>query len=110
MRPTEFMAWRGRDRLLAEALLEYEDSFCPGCGQPKDKAWDPASNGAWEAESIVCESCAAMQRAENETKEPEPGSMQYAVFNEDDYERAKARGWTGKPKQPNVEPVVDETL
>lgn len=53
------MAWSARDRLLAESLLSYEDSLCPGCGQPRDRAWDPRTEGEWEVHEDFCQPCTA---------------------------------------------------
>ncbi len=57
MRPTKYAAWSARDRGLAEALIEYEDGLCPGCGQPVDHAWDPRSEGEYEAHERTCMAC-----------------------------------------------------
>lgn len=81
--------WSVRDRGLAEALTEYEDSFCSGCGQKKSVAWDEDTNGWWEVHDVVCEACAALEVARKETKDPEPGAMQYPVL-EDDYKPSGA--------------------
>lgn len=58
MRPSKFLRWPARDRRLAEALLSYEDGLCPGCGAPRDHAWDPRAEGEYEAEEHTCVACA----------------------------------------------------
>lgn len=35
------------------------DGLCGGCGEPRDEAWDPASEGTYEAEILRCHSCTA---------------------------------------------------
>lgn len=92
MQPSTFEAWPARDRGLAEALIEYEGSFCEGCGQPKDSAWDPESDGSFEVHEFTCSGCKAMAVHEKETTgEPEPGEKTYVSLNEKDYKIAKAR-------------------
>lgn len=51
-----------RDRLLSMALLAYEDSMCPGCGQPKDVTFNPDADGWFEVQEITCAGCAAQQQ------------------------------------------------
>lgn len=58
-----------QDRGLAEGLLAYEDGLCPGCGYPRDKAWDPRSEGEYEAEVHVCQGCAARDRKTKDSGE-----------------------------------------
>lgn len=36
----------------------HEDSLCPGCGQPKDHAWDPRNEGEYEVHKVTCQACA----------------------------------------------------
>jgi hypothetical protein len=51
-------AWTVADRALAEALDLYEAGLCPGCGQPKDRAWHPDQLGWMEVrDNLVCEGC-----------------------------------------------------
>jgi hypothetical protein len=69
VRPTEFASWSTRDRGLAEALIAWEDSLCPGCGNPRDQAWDPRSEGEWEAHKHRCEACAEKARATDGEKD-----------------------------------------
>lgn len=66
--------------LLSLALTAYEDSLCGGCGQPKDRAYNPDMDGWYEARAdIQCASCAAMDRHREETKKPEPGTKSYVI-------------------------------
>lgn len=78
--------WTARDRTLAEALLEYEDSFCPGCGQPKSKAWNDKTDGWWEQESLHCFACEMIENqrkiAEKSDKESEPGELTYMTLDD----------------------------
>lgn len=75
--------WSIRDRCLAEALTEHEDAVCSGCGQKKDAAWDEDTNGWWEAHTVVCEACAALEVARKETKDRDPGSLDYVTLSAD---------------------------
>lgn len=80
-RPHE--GWSVRDRGLAEALTEYEDRFCSGCGQRRDEAWDPVTSGHYEAHEQVCNACAAVDDAHKEHKEPVPGLKVFASLRGD---------------------------
>lgn len=78
----EFLrGWSSRDRGLAEALTELEDQRCGGCGQKRELAWDPDTNGWWDHHEVTCEACAELERAKAEAKDPEPGAKGYVVFN-----------------------------
>ena len=55
--------WSARDRGLAEALIAFEASTCSGCGQPVRLAWDPRTEGEWEAVKHTCEACKARASA-----------------------------------------------
>ncbi len=79
MRPTVYLGmcepggpWTARDRGLAEALLAYEAEECSGCGQPRHTAWDPRTEGEWEAERHICEACKAREALTADVK-PKPG-------------------------------------
>lgn len=73
-KPTEFLhVWSHRDRNLAQALLMYEGSRCSGCGQPAHLAHDSDTNGFWQAETIVCQACAAIAD-EGKNGEQTPGA------------------------------------
>lgn len=63
------------------ALLSYEDSLCPGCGQRKDVAFNPDSDGWFEAREVVCAGCAAKQNHEHgdQNRKPTPGAKVYVV-------------------------------
>lgn len=52
--------WLDSDRALALALTEYEQSLCPcGCGQPRELAWNPDSEGWWQVGHLRCYAGAA---------------------------------------------------
>lgn len=53
-------AWTSDDRDVMLALVEYEASLCPGCGQPKDHAWHPDMEGWFDEVEFTCHSCAAI--------------------------------------------------
>lgn len=59
----------------------HEASLCPcGCGFPRERAWDPESDGWLEARTRTCFAKAAAERwrAEN-GKEAEPGTLLYVI-------------------------------
>lgn len=63
----------------------HEASLCPcGCGFPREKAWDPESDGWLEARTRTCFAKAAAERwrAEN-AKEAEPGTLLYVTDTRD---------------------------
>ncbi|QAY69985.1 hypothetical protein [Xylanimonas protaetiae] len=62
-------AWLDRDRALAEVLLLYERSACPGCGMPKNSAWDPRSEGEFTVERHTCQACAEKDRVSSASKD-----------------------------------------
>jgi len=73
VRPSRYARWSTRDRGLAEALIAWEDSLCPGCGQPIDRAWDPRSEGEYEAHEHICEACKAKAAREKDGREHQAG-------------------------------------
>lgn len=84
--------WSDRDRALAQALIDYEESsFCPGCHQLKSKAFDPASEGEWELDVVAkCYACETLEgKNKDEAEEPLPGELQSLVLNEEGFKRAK---------------------
>lgn len=93
VRPTVLVEeWDERDRVLAEALIEYEEAaFCPGCGQLKSKAWDEDTSGSWQHAKIKCFACEGHEQAQKNDTEPEAGELKFLSLNEDDVRRAKAR-------------------
>lgn len=70
-------AWQPTDRMLATALTLYEQSLCPGCGQPREDCWNDAN--AWEMHTTTCGSCAVLERDREETKSPAPGRKAWTV-------------------------------
>lgn len=76
--------------MLAVALTLFERSLCPcGCGFPRDKAWDPESDGWFEARTKVCYAKAAAVRYSEEQPKPgsegyEPGALVYLVDTRDE--------------------------
>lgn len=45
-------------------LALYEDTLCPGCGQPKHLAWHSHTAGEWEDPGVVCHACTAVRGTE----------------------------------------------
>ena len=50
-------AWLPSDRWLALALEQYERGLCPGCGQPRWRAWHPGMRHFYEVEEHDCYAC-----------------------------------------------------
>lgn len=76
--------WTDKDRLLAVALHLYDASLCPDCDQPARLAHNPEWEGWFDTETVVCQSCAAVERdnkAARATGEPDPGTKRYPVFS-----------------------------
>lgn len=51
----------------AEELLDYlqwKDSICSGCGQPKHESFAVENTWAYDGVVLECHACAAMRRAE----------------------------------------------
>lgn len=88
MRPSVFVEeWPEKDRLLAEALVQFEESaHCPGCGQLKSRAWDDRTDGYWEQESATCHGCAAVEQArdsaEKTGEKSEAGTLNFLVLHD----------------------------
>lgn len=79
--------WPEKDRLLAEALIHFEDTaHCSGCGQLKSQAWDEDST--WDTGTVTCYACKA--QAEDKT-ETDPGVLKYMVLDEKSTRIIKAR-------------------
>lgn len=91
-RPTEFVEWGERDRVLAEALIEFEESaYCPGCGQLKSKAWDEASSGSWDMATVHCYACEHKDGKGKDSEDPSPGDLQFMTLDEKSMRIVKAR-------------------
>lgn len=65
--------------MLTLALTAHEDSLCPGCGQPKDVAYNPDSDGWYEAAEVVCAGCKAQHDHGKGQKEPTPGGKVFVI-------------------------------
>lgn len=93
MRPTVLVEeWQERDRVLAEALIEFEENaYCPSCRQLKSKAWNEDTAGSWQHSTITCYACADHAALESNSNDPEPGVLRFMTLNEDDMKRAQAR-------------------
>ena len=77
--PTRFLhEWSSRDRSLALALSVYEDEGYAS-GVPNKVATDPDSNGHIVAVPYVDERAAAIERAQQNDKTPEPGKRWFAA-------------------------------
>lgn len=56
--------WTIEDQGLMLALEAYEDTLCPGCGQPKQLAWHSHTEDEWDSTRLVCHACTAQQGKE----------------------------------------------
>lgn len=57
------------DRAWLGAWLEHEAGKCPGCGHPKDEAWDPANARTYEEGMVICQACVVLQAAHENAAE-----------------------------------------
>jgi hypothetical protein len=82
--------WLRSDTLLAGALVLYEASLCPDCGQPRDETFDPANDGDnpyRTAEYVVPpplrdHACTALSRARKKIADadmPHPDGLRFGV-------------------------------
>lgn len=79
--------WSEKDRVLAEALIEFEENaHCPGCGQLRSKAWDDSTDGWWEMSKVHCYACEAQQVAEERSSKSadkgEPGDLPFITLDD----------------------------
>lgn len=65
--------------MVTLALTVYEESLCPGCGQPKDAAYNPDAEGWYEAHEITCAGCKAQQDHGGKQKKSAAGAKTYVV-------------------------------
>ena len=93
VRPTVLVEeWDERDRVLAEALIEYEaNAFCPGCGQLKSKAWDEDTSESWQHETVKCFACEGHETLSKNEKDREPGELKFLTVDEANVKARKAR-------------------
>jgi len=75
--PNVTREWDARDRGLAEGLLAYEAGLMPH-GIPAEIALDPDNDGWFDAVPVTDHAQAAIERAQKENKDPEPG-LRYGV-------------------------------
>lgn len=59
--------WTEEDRALLLALVAYEATLCPGCGQPQHLAWHAHTQEEWDAGALVCHACTAKNGGEEVT-------------------------------------------
>lgn len=58
-RTTREPEWLDSDRWLAVGLELHERQACPGCGEPRDRAWHPDMEGWYEQRQRQCYACTA---------------------------------------------------
>lgn len=61
--------WDHVDRALALAYTLHLDGLCAHCGQPRDRAYNPDSDGYWSTFVHECLSCQARERRQKLTYE-----------------------------------------
>lgn len=68
--------------------------MCPcGCGQFRDEAHDPESDGWWEVDaSIICQAGAALETWRRAQKEPVPGVLPVVRLSAEHAGRAPVGG------------------
>lgn len=74
---TETSTWGETDRLIAQAWTINESLRCSGCGQFVDETH--GHDGWFEADMSVCDGCRAIESAQKDESEPEPGTKFFAV-------------------------------
>lgn len=65
--------------MCAIALTIFEDKFCPDCGEPKERAWNPDQSGWYEAHTVECAGCATRHEYAASQKESNPAEKVYLV-------------------------------
>lgn len=72
--------WWPIDGLLATALHLVEADKCEGCGQARTESCDEMADGWYEARTVTCHGCAALERARDGAgSAPSPGRLFYTV-------------------------------
>lgn len=61
LRTIESPAYVAEDHALLLGLDMYEKSLCPGCGWPRHVAWHADMDGWFEASSVKCQACSALE-------------------------------------------------
>lgn len=56
------------DRALLAGYAVYEQTLCPGCGQPRHEAWHSDMDGYYETQLIVCHACTAKRDDDEKTR------------------------------------------
>jgi hypothetical protein len=54
--------------------------LCPGCGQPKHESFDPANEERYEAERLICYSCATRDRKAHKAHEAAEGQPLHGSY------------------------------
>lgn len=82
--------WLPEDTEAALEWLEWKDSLCSGCGQPRHEAFDSANTDAYSVTALECHPCAARERrayADQQSRDagqPPAFGRFYAVTLDDD--------------------------
>jgi hypothetical protein len=82
--------WLEEDTRDALEWIEYEQSLCTGCGQPRSESFDP--NGPeYDADYYRCRACEAMydaQRSDQNDRTFDPAGAHYVLERVSDDEQA----------------------
>lgn len=54
--------WTDDDLTAVLAVRADDAARCDGCGQLRSEAHDPATEGEWRADPVVCQACATASR------------------------------------------------
>lgn len=71
--------WTFVDRVLAVASVLSDDLRCPGCGHPKHEAWNPDSEGYYEAQEAICQGCSAVIKSGEGQKDHGPELKRWTI-------------------------------
>lgn len=71
--------WSEANRLLAQALTLHDKDLCPGgCGHYLDETCE--EDGFHEAETLICDACAARERLTGDPeRKREPGELVFVT-------------------------------
>lgn len=73
--------WTERDRLMALALQQHEDSV-HSCGVPSSVAFGDDNVGRVEWQETICHACESRESATSNDKNPYPGKVFYPAWED----------------------------
>ena len=66
--------WLQEDKDAALEWIEYDDSLCSGCRNPRIESFDIANEDKYDVEALACHACAARERKgwiRNQNRDPD---------------------------------------